>query len=107
MSYLGVRAGAFTGLEGFFHASIFSGVKCENRNPATCLQADRKIMQERIERAEFVVHGDAQGLENTAHGIVVSSGPANGGNELCRRRYGSLQNGLRDAIGIRFVGVLD
>src|ERR1051326_6648452 len=106
MSHLNVRTRAFTGLEGFFHASIFPGVKCENGNPAACLQAERKIMEERIQRAEFVVHGDAQGLENAAHAVVISSGAANEGSKLCRRRYRSLQDILRGAFGVGFVGVL-
>src|SRR5437764_184887 len=107
MSHLNVLTRTFTRLERFFHASIFPGVKCENRNAAACLQAERKIVQERIQRAEFVVHGDAQGLENAAHGVVVSSGAANDGSKLCRRRYRSLQDGTRYAIGVGFVGVLE
>src|SRR5579864_4947821 len=107
MSHLNVHTRAFTGLERFFYAAIFPGMKCENGNPASCLQAERKIMQERIQRAEFVVHGDSQGLENAAHGVIVSSGASNGGGKLCRCRYRSLQDGLRDAAGAGLVGVLE
>ncbi len=104
MRDLGVRTAAFTGLEGFFHAAIFAGVKRENGDSATRLQAERKIVKERIQHAEFVVHGDSQRLENTPHGVVVSSGAANNCSKLCRRRHRRLQDGLRHAIRGGFVG---
>ena len=98
---------AFTGLEGLFHAAIFAGVKRENGDSATGLQAERKTLQERIQRAEFVVHGDSQRLENAAHGVFVSSSAANDCGKLCRRRHRCLQDGLRHAIGVGFVGILE
>ena len=107
MRHLGVCTAAFTGLERFFHATIFAGVKRKNGDSATGLQAERKIAQKRIQRAEFVVHGDSQRLENAAHGVLVSSGAANDGGKLCRRGHRCLQDGLRHAIGVGFVGVLE
>jgi len=77
VSDLGVNTAAFTGLERLFHAAIFAGVKREHGHPAAVLQAERKIAQERIQRAEFIVHCDSQRLENAAHGVFVSSGAAN------------------------------
>src|SRR2546430_13839509 len=105
MSDLGIRAAAFTGLEGFFHAPVFAGMKCENGNPAAGLEAERKVAQERIQSAEFVVHGDSQRLKNAAYAVLVSSGSANDRGELRRRRHGCLQDRLRQALGLWLVGI--
>jgi hypothetical protein len=43
-------------------------VKGQDRHPAARRQALRQQPQERIERGEFVVHRNAQGLERTARG---------------------------------------
>ena len=107
MRDLGVHTEAFTGHERLFYTAIFAGVKSENGDSATGLQAEREILQECVERAKFIVHRDSQRLENTAHGVFVSSGAANDCGKLCRRRRRCLQDGFRHAICSGFVGILE
>src|SRR5687768_5348629 len=83
---LTVRAGAFPGLERFLHAAIFAGVKREDGDPAAGIQAERKTLQQYIQRAKFVIHCDPQRLEDSAHGIFVSPSAANDCGKLHRRR---------------------
>ena len=107
MRDLGVGAAALTGLERFFYAAIFAGMKRDNGHSAMRLQAERKIAQERIERAEFIVYGDTQPLENAAHAVLVSAAALNYVGELLRRRHRCLQDGFRQAIRLGFVGILE
>src|SRR3954469_22606190 len=64
---VGVMVLTEAGFEGFFHAPIFTGVKGEDRNPASGIETRGKVTQESVESGELIVHGDAQGLENAAH----------------------------------------
>jgi len=67
--------GYFSAFRAIFLSAIasrsISAVKRQNGGPATGLQAERKIVQERIQRAELVVHGDSEGLENAANGVIL------------------------------------
>ena len=80
-------------------------MKCENGDPAARLQTERQILQECIESAEFVVHGDSKGLENAAHGILVASGVANERRQLRGRRHGSFLDGASQMIRLGFIGI--
>jgi hypothetical protein len=53
--------------EGVLYPAVFARMEGENRHATTRLQALREAPQEHVERAEFVIHGDAQGLEDTAN----------------------------------------
>ena len=76
-------------------------------DPAAGIQAERKTLQQYIQRAKFVIHCDPQRLEDSAHGIFVSPSAANDCGKLHRRRNRRLQDGLRHAIGVGFVGILE
>jgi hypothetical protein len=82
-------------------------VKCEDGNPTAPLQTEGQILQERVESAEFVVHGDSKGLENAAHGILVTSGAANDRRQLRGRRDASVFDGASQAIRLGFIGILE
>jgi hypothetical protein len=58
LGYLRVKALMLAGLEGLFDAAIFPGVKSENGNAATWVQAGGQIPQESLQGGELVVNGN-------------------------------------------------
>jgi hypothetical protein len=44
----------------------------ENRHATVGVKASGQVAQKQVKHAEFVIYGDAQGLEDAAHTIVVS-----------------------------------
>src|SRR5437016_1152545 len=63
-----IKTFAQRGCECFLHASIFSGMKSENRRSPTRVETGRQMPQERIQSREFIIHGNADGLEDAANG---------------------------------------
>ena len=54
------------GLKSLLHATVLAGVKCQHGHPASRLQTRREVAQKHVERAELVIHRDAQRLEDPA-----------------------------------------
>ena len=55
-----------SGLEGLLHTPVFAGVKGQEDNAAAGIEAFGKHAQELIERDQFLVDGDAEGLKKAA-----------------------------------------
>jgi len=68
---VGENSAAQTGLKRFFHAAIFAGMECQNRHASAGIQARGQVAEKRVERGEFVVHGNAQRLKDAADGEVA------------------------------------
>ncbi len=66
--YGGIDAVAEAGLEGFFHSPVFAGVKGEDRDASSGIEASGKNAEQGIESAKFVVDRDPQGLEDASLG---------------------------------------
>jgi len=65
--YTSVNAVPLPGLEGFFHAAIFTRMKGQDSHATTGFEAEWEIAQKCFQGAEFVVDRDAQGLKNPAN----------------------------------------
>ena len=106
-----VKAFAVRGLEGFFHAAIFAGMEGEDGEAAAGIQALGQNAQETVERGEFLVHCNADGLEDAADGefafVLTDCGKftANGGGEVCRGEKRLSGQGWGEMGGVRIVGV--
>jgi len=109
---LGVKSTATAIGEGFFHAAILAGMEGEDGHASAGAQAGGQMAQERIERRELVIDGDAQRLKDAAHGEIQIGfanlwqrgadgvGKLAGGGE----RFSS-ENGGK-FIRARFIGIL-
>jgi hypothetical protein len=63
---LGIETYVSTGREGFLYAAIFAGMEGEDGDATARIQTGRELAQQGIEGEEFVVHGNTEGLEDTA-----------------------------------------
>lgn len=102
-----------------FHATIFAGVKGEDRDAPAGFERVGQLAQQEIEDAELVVHGDAERLEDAAHGVVarvvaevtlmLGEDFANGVGERLRAREGrggaARDEFAREEFRVRLVGV--
>jgi hypothetical protein len=78
------------GFEGLFHAAVFTGMKGEDGDATAGFQAGGEDAEEGIECDEFLVYGDADGLEDAADGFFNFLGIADQGGEgfpdgVCQR----------------------
>src|ERR1017187_5176540 len=68
---IGIDPIAQAGFEGFLHAAVFAGVEREDGDASAGIETGGEISEEVIERGEFVVHRDAQRLEDASDGVVA------------------------------------
>ena len=107
----GVGAVGFSGLKRFFDAAILAGVEGEDGNAAAGVQAVRQVAEKSFERGEFVVHGDAQRLEDAAHGevggffVLTGQGIADGAGKFEGGAEIFSSERLRERGGFGFIGV--
>src|SRR2546427_9012649 len=93
-SDLSIDASPLAAFEGPLHAAVFAGMKTQYSNPGAGIQAAGELAQKRVERGEFVIHSDPQGLENPADSefavlmVQAGQGGADGRGE---RRSGRKQ----------------
>lgn len=78
------------GFKGLLHAAVFAGMKGEDGDATSRFQAGGEDAEEAIECVEFLVYGDADGLEDAADGFFNFLGLANEGGEgltdgVCQR----------------------
>ncbi len=66
--YFGVKSISQTSGKRFLDATIFAGVKSQNRNTAASLENRWHISQQGIQRRELVIDRDAKCLEHTPDG---------------------------------------
>lgn len=73
-------------------------MKRDNGDSSPGFETERKVSQERIQRAKFVVHRDAQRLEYARDRILVSSGMTNDGSQSGKRLDINLKSAFLPAL---------
>ena len=102
-----------TGLKRFLHAPVFAGMKCQNRHATAGIQARGQVAEKSVERGKFIVHRDAQRLEDAADGevaiILVQTRQhgADGRGEGFGGGESFSGEGRSERGGVRFIGVFD
>ena len=99
------------GLEGFFNAPVFAGMKRKDGDAAAGVKTLRQDAQEGVEGGELFVDFDTDRLENAAHGEFAFL--FSGGGERATNRGGEFHGGgkiptgelVSDGSGVWFVGV--
>ena len=78
----GVVAVLEGGLEGFLNAAVLAAVEGEDGDAAAGAEAVGEGAEPGVEDFEFVVHSDAEGLEDAALGVLFALGVEKGGEGL-------------------------
>ena len=106
-----IKAFAVRGLEGFFHAAVLARMESEDGEAASRVEASGQDAQEGVEGGEFLVHFDADGLEDAAHRELAffardrGKRGLNRGGEVCRGEERPSGQGRGELGAVRFVGV--
>lgn len=116
MDFLGdfrVKAVAVAGFKRFLHASVFPGMKGQDGHASAGFEAKRKVAEEAVEGGKLIIHGDAQGLKNPAHGeldgfaSLMRQQGADGVGQFAGGGDVATGEGVGESAGEGFVGVLD
>ena len=95
------------------HTAVLAAVEGQNGHAASRTETIGQLIEEGVERGEFFVHGDAQGLKGAANRCfalffveAVGQRSADGGGKGTRGVLIGASEGLREDFGARFVGVV-
>jgi len=77
-----VQFGCGEEMQGVFDDAVFEGVESDDGQAAAGFQPAGSLLEEFLEGAEFVVHGDAEGLEDECGGIALATRRRVAGDEV-------------------------
>ena len=109
---IGVDPIAQAGFESFLHTAVLAGVEREDGDASAWIETGGEISQKVVERREFVVHGDAQCLEDATDGFIAllvggraQQGAVDGMGQRGRGGKRMTRENIGQNPGMGFVGV--